>query len=32
LIERIARLIRSAQMKPDTVNDSNDLYSTEKGI
>jgi len=32
LIERIARLIRSAQMKPGTVNDLNDLYGAGKGI
>jgi len=31
-ILRIARLIRSAQMKPGAVNDLNDLYGTEKGI
>ena len=32
LIERIAQLIRSAQMKPGTVNDLNDLYGEGKGI
>jgi hypothetical protein len=32
LIERIARLIRSEQMKPGTVNDLNDLYGAGKGI
>jgi hypothetical protein len=32
LIERIARIIRSAQMKPGTVNDLNDLYGAGKGI
>jgi len=32
LIERIARLIRSAQMQPGTVNDLNDLYGAGKGI
>ena len=31
-ILRIARLIRSAQMKPGTVNDLNDLYGAGKGI
>jgi hypothetical protein len=32
LIERIARLIRSEQMKLGTVNDLNDLYGAGKGI
>ena len=32
LIERIARIIRSAQMKPGTANDLNDLYGAGKGI
>lgn len=32
LIERIARLIGSAQMKHGTVNDLNDLYGAGKGL
>jgi hypothetical protein len=32
LIERIARLILSAQMKPGSVNYLNDLYGAGKGI